>query len=169
MNGLSMQMLLLDAATALVGFATNWLLQSTLLIAAGLAIVAEGIADEDGHYQLNVAGVSSKTHQYPGLVARMEGTAIAWRMLNLDAPTTEVALELPPEEPIRGKLMDIQGQPAPGVLLTIWAVAARGASGRLGEQWMSYPGGLDVRRQLGATATLKTGGLEQVDVVLQPC
>jgi beta-lactamase regulating signal transducer with metallopeptidase domain len=38
MNSLHLQMTLLNAASAVVGFAANWLLQSTLLIAAGLTL-----------------------------------------------------------------------------------------------------------------------------------
>ena len=39
MHWLQTQMALLDAARAVASFAANWLLQSTLLIAAGLAVV----------------------------------------------------------------------------------------------------------------------------------
>src|SRR5690606_4166560 len=71
--------------------------------------------------------------------ARKEGTAIAWRMLNLDAPETDVALELPAEEPIRGKLIDIEGQPAAGVTLKM--VSVQNVTDRFGQDGVSYPGG----------------------------
>ncbi len=105
----------------------------------GGEVIAAEIADENGLYRLSVAGASSKTHRYVGLIARKEGTAIAWRMLNLDSPSVEIALELPREEPIQGKLIDIEGQPAAGV--TLKTVGVQNATDRFGQEGVGYPGG----------------------------
>jgi beta-lactamase regulating signal transducer with metallopeptidase domain len=86
------------------------------------AMLAEATADEKGEYVLHLAGVSQKTHNYANLIARQDDSAIAWRQLNLDQPQTEAAIELSDEEPIRGKLIDLEGQPAAGVQMSIVSV-----------------------------------------------
>jgi hypothetical protein len=91
----------------------------------GREIMAEATADEKGEYAVRLRDVSQKTHAYPRLIARQDGSAIAWRELNLDATETEADFELKPEEPIRGKLVDIEGQPAAGVRLSIVSVVER--------------------------------------------
>ena len=93
-------------------------------LGAGSDVLVEATADENGEFVLHLVGVSQKTHAYVNLVARQEGAAIAWRQLNLDAPPTEFALELSAEEPIEGKLIDLEGQPASGVRMSIVSVIA---------------------------------------------
>ncbi|HET6881031.1 MAG TPA: M56 family metallopeptidase [Pirellulales bacterium] len=85
-------------------------------------VLAVATADEQGEYALHLGGVSQKTHRYANLIARQNGSAVTWRQLNLDAPQTEAALELPDEEPIRAKLIDLEGQPASGVRVSIVSV-----------------------------------------------
>ena len=108
-------------------------------LSPGGEVIAAGTADENGSYRLSVAGASSKTHRYVSVIARKEGTAIAWQMLNLDSPETEVALELPADEPIRGKLIDIEGQPAADVTLKL--VGVQNVTDRFGQDGVGYPGG----------------------------
>ena len=88
-------------------------------------VLAEGLADDDGRYRLNLEGVSSKTHRYASVIARKDGMAVAWRQINLDEASVEGSLKLPPEEPIVGKLVDLEGQPAAGVELHLQAVMKR--------------------------------------------
>src|SRR5262245_57578271 len=61
MNWLNAEMTLLDAAAAVFGFAANWLLQSTLLIAAGLAagrlLRRRGSAVQSAVYRTTLAAV----------------------------------------------------------------------------------------------------------------
>jgi beta-lactamase regulating signal transducer with metallopeptidase domain len=61
MNSLHLQMTLLDVATTVVGFAANWLLQSTLLIAAALAAAwllrRRGSAVQSIIYRMTLAAV----------------------------------------------------------------------------------------------------------------
>jgi hypothetical protein len=95
------------------------------------AVLAEATADEKGEYVLHLGDVSQKTHIYANLIARQDGSAVTWRQLNLDAPQTEAALELSDEEPIRGKLIDLEGQPARGVRMSIVSVieSTKGSAG----------------------------------------
>ena len=48
----------------------------------------------------------------------------------IDAASVEASLELPPEEPITGKLVDIEGQPAAGVRLRFLTVMKPTSDGR---------------------------------------
>jgi hypothetical protein len=100
-------------------------------------VLAEGRADTEGRYRLSLEGVSSKTHEYAYLIARMDGTAIAWKQINLDDANAELSLDLPPQELIKGKLVDIEGQPAAGVELQIQEVMER-SDGNMRSEGVGY-------------------------------
>ena len=61
MNWLRVQMVVLDAASAVAAFAANWLLQSTLLIAAGLIVAwlarRRGAAVQSAIYRTTLAAI----------------------------------------------------------------------------------------------------------------
>jgi hypothetical protein len=88
-------------------------------------VLAEGTTAENGEYELTLADASSKTHAYANVIARKDGLAIAWRQIDLDAATIDAPLVLSPDEPIRVRLIDIEGQPATGVKLSISALIER--------------------------------------------
>jgi protocatechuate 3,4-dioxygenase beta subunit len=85
-------------------------------------VLATTTANTDGSYQMTLTGVSSKTHRYPTVIVRSEGTALAWRQLNLDDKDVEASFQLAADEPIRGRLVDIEGQPANNVQMSIRGV-----------------------------------------------
>jgi protocatechuate 3,4-dioxygenase beta subunit len=85
-------------------------------------VLAESATDADGKYAITLSGVSSKSHRYAALIARADGSALGWRRLNLDKPDADVSLKLLAEEPIRGRLVDIEGRPAGGVRMTYRAM-----------------------------------------------
>jgi hypothetical protein len=93
------------------------------------AVLAEAKTDADGAYRIELAGISSKTHRDANIIARSNGTAIAWRKLNLDAGDVETSFELQPEETIAGRLVDIEGQPAAVVRFQVGGVSPRVAKG----------------------------------------
>lgn len=103
-------------------------------------VLAEGMTDEDGRYELTLAGVTSKTHANASAIARKEGLGVAWRRINLDAAKIDATFTLPAEELLRGKLIDLEGQPAAGVRLSLEAVSERSENG-LSAQVVGYSGG----------------------------
>ncbi|REK17450.1 MAG: hypothetical protein DWQ37_06580 [Planctomycetota bacterium] len=103
-------------------------------------VLAEGTTDADGNYRLDIGDASSKTHRNASLIARQDGHAIAWRQIDLDAEHTDASLELPPEERIRGKLVDIEGQPAGKVRLGAWSVMRRATNGRASPDGVGFRG-----------------------------
>ncbi len=85
-------------------------------------VLASAVTDQDGRFVMNRAASSSTTHAYGHLIARADGRALAWQPLDLDAAEVEATLELPAEEPIRGRLVDIEGRPASHIRLSLIAV-----------------------------------------------
>ncbi len=103
-------------------------------------VLAEGTADDGGSFQLILTGVSSKTYRYASLIARLDGCAIAWQQLDLDAKSTQASLTLASEDPIRGRLVDIEGQPAAGVELSIRSISTSSEDGISVKQGVGYHG-----------------------------
>lgn len=116
-------------------------------------VLAEGTTDSNGHFQLSFAGVSAKTHRYAALLARKEGAAVAWQTLNLDAKETEVSLKITPEEPIRGRLIDIEGLPAAEVRLSVRGIMLAGSN----KEGAGFKGNNPPRAWLATTLTDKQG------------
>ena len=80
--------------------------------------LAEGKADDEGRFRLTMPRTSSAQYADVHLIAAAEKHAPAWRRLNPDADSWDAELKLPPEQVIRGLLVDLQGQPAAGVKVT---------------------------------------------------
>jgi hypothetical protein len=103
-------------------------------------VLAEATTDDSGKYRLTIQGASSKTHRDANLIARQDGYAIAWQPLNLDKATNEASLTLAVEEPIRGRLVDIEGLPAAGVGLSVLFVPKKSNSGEISRDRVAYHG-----------------------------
>ncbi len=98
-------------------------------LSPGSEVLAEGQADDNGNYRLTLEGVSSKTHRFASLIARKDGMAVAWKGINLHEAGVEASLTLPAEELIRGKLVDIEGQPAADIHLLVQTITKRSEDG----------------------------------------
>src|SRR5262249_45685447 len=77
-----------------------------------MTTVAEGETDAAGHYRLSFRDTSAKTHSLSRLVVRKEGLGLGWSAVDLDAGRSQIDLKLVPQELVRVRLIDIQGQPA---------------------------------------------------------
>jgi protocatechuate 3,4-dioxygenase beta subunit/beta-lactamase regulating signal transducer with metallopeptidase domain len=88
-------------------------------------VLAEVTTDEGGRFEIKLADVSSKAYSRAHVIARSEGSGLAWRRLDPDAHDVDVALELPAEQVIRARFIDIEGQPAGGVRVSIGSVISR--------------------------------------------
>jgi beta-lactamase regulating signal transducer with metallopeptidase domain/protocatechuate 3,4-dioxygenase beta subunit len=87
-------------------------------------VLGEATTDEQGRYQLSIAGASSKTHRDAFIVARADKTALAWQKLDVNATEVNASFDLKPAETITGRLVDIEGQSAAGVRLQVATVSA---------------------------------------------
>jgi len=93
-------------------------------------VLAEGVADDAGRYELTLRDVSSKTHVYPHLVAWTEQSGISWQRLDLDAEQTELDIKLQSQQLIQVRLVDIEGRPAAHLPVNLSTVTIAGPEGR---------------------------------------
>jgi protocatechuate 3,4-dioxygenase beta subunit len=82
-------------------------------------LLAEGKADAEGRFHLRMPRISSATYGEVFAIAAAEKHAPTWRRFSPDAEQPELELRLPPEQVIRGSLVDLQGLPAAGVKVAV--------------------------------------------------
>ncbi len=89
-------------------------------------VLAEATTGEDGRFVMTTANpVSSQTHQFARVIARNDDLGLRWQNLNLNVTDTDVTIELPVEQVIWARLVDLEGQPAARVPLLVEAVVPR--------------------------------------------
>lgn len=91
-------------------------------------VLAETTSDSRGLYQVSLPGKTLRAYAYAEVLASAQGTGLAWQTLDLEARQVEVPLVLPAEQPIRGRLLDTEGQPAAGVRVRAFLIRASKAS-----------------------------------------
>jgi RNA polymerase sigma factor (sigma-70 family) len=109
-------------------------------------LLARAKTDGEGRYRLTFgrAALKEQASSPPRLtvVGAGPGHALGWEGVEAKGDRVEADLRLPAEEPVRGRLFDLQGQPAAGVQVHIVRVA-RVADGRLsGVQFIEQVGAL---------------------------
>jgi len=96
--------------------------------------LAEIDSDERGEFALQFAQISDKTHFQPSVLARAEGHGLGWAKIDFvpktaDGKPEEFAIKLLPEESIRARLIDIDGQPCAGVRCTLKSLVPKHKQG----------------------------------------
>jgi protocatechuate 3,4-dioxygenase beta subunit len=81
--------------------------------------------DAQGRFRLVTPSLAAQDHQYARVLSTASGSGMGWQELALGAPRQEVTLTLPREQVFRGRLLDLQGQPARGVKVYVTAVVAQ--------------------------------------------
>jgi protocatechuate 3,4-dioxygenase beta subunit len=96
--------------------------------------------DVTGRYRLRMPRTSSSSFLKVSVFASSPGFGIGWQPLNLNADQPEVLIELPPEQIIRGRLINLEGQPASGVKVYVTQIGKPVPGGRtLWSMWFSEP------------------------------
>src|SRR5262249_27402576 len=101
----------------------------------------------------DVAGTFCLTAHRPGAgtftnwlqfvaIASAPGHGLVWQTLNARTDRQEVRLRLAPEQPVRGRLVDLQGKPAAGARIHVLRVG-KGGTGRALVEFAGPPRGLD--------------------------
>jgi uncharacterized GH25 family protein len=84
--------------------------------------LVEGKAGEDGRFRLQAPLLSADRYWALYLLASAPGQGLGMQRIDANAQRHDVALVLPREEPLRGRLVDLQGQPAAGVKVQLRTV-----------------------------------------------
>jgi beta-lactamase regulating signal transducer with metallopeptidase domain len=87
-------------------------------------VLGQGETDETGRFRLETPRTST-THYYSVIAlasASAAGCGLGSAELNPDAAQPSADIQLPPEQPVRVKLVDVTGMPAPGVEVCIAGV-----------------------------------------------
>ena len=84
-------------------------------------VLGEGAADDDGRFRIEASRASSSRFSRVYALAGAAGpsTAVGCVELHSDAEQPTVEVHLQPEQVLRGKLVDISGQPAAGVAIQV--------------------------------------------------
>jgi protocatechuate 3,4-dioxygenase beta subunit len=84
-----------------------------------LVLLGQGVTDADGRFRLDAARTSSAGFFEVYAVVSAPGHGCGWAVLNPDSAEPAAELRLKPEQVIRGRLVDLNGQPAAGVELRV--------------------------------------------------
>jgi RNA polymerase sigma factor (sigma-70 family) len=87
-------------------------------------VLGAASADADGRFTLEVPAISAGRRGYPFLLVAAPGRGLKIVILRIDTVRQEVSITLAPEEPVEGRLVDVQGQPAAGVVVRVAGLAA---------------------------------------------
>ncbi len=85
-------------------------------------LIGRGRTDGDGHFRIDALRTSQDGFFEVYALAAAPGFGLGWALLSPDAKQPATEIRLRPEQVIRGKLFDVQGQPAAGVELQVWSV-----------------------------------------------
>ena len=94
-------------------------------------VIAQATADSVGRFRMLLPRTSSAKLGDLDVIAGGTGFGMGWRELNPDGPEPEVEVRLSTERIVRGRLVDLQGQPAAGIAVSAIQLAAE-SNGRGG-------------------------------------
>lgn len=77
--------------------------------------IGHGQTDAEGRFKLVAERTSSAVHRYLKVYARSPGFGLGWREFSPDTEQPDAEIKLPPEQIVRGRAVDLQGQPTAGV------------------------------------------------------
>jgi RNA polymerase sigma factor (sigma-70 family) len=107
-----------EAQVALVG-RPLWAGRSGDFAAEGPRLLAASKTGADGRFRLEATRTSSASFRHVFVLALAPNQGLGWLELNPDVEHPQVELRLPPEQILRGKFIDLQGQPAAGVSIRV--------------------------------------------------
>jgi RNA polymerase sigma factor (sigma-70 family) len=82
-------------------------------------LMGSAAADADGRFALEFPAIPADRPEFLSLIAAAPGRALNVIELETDAARQEASIALPPEKPVEGRLVDVQGQPAAGVVVRV--------------------------------------------------
>ncbi len=82
-------------------------------------LLGTAAVDADGRFALDVTAIPAGRLTHLGLIAAAPGRALSAIDLKPDAERQEASIVLAAETPVKGRLVDVQGQPAAGVVVRV--------------------------------------------------
>jgi hypothetical protein len=101
-------------------------------------VLAETTTDDRGHFEIQLTDVSAKSYSQTHAIARSDDSGIAWRRIDPDERDVDLSLELPADQIIRGRFIDLEGRPAGGIQLSVNSVGPRATTGTRAERIGHY-------------------------------
>ncbi len=92
-------------------------------------VVGQGETDRQGRFRLTVPRTTSLRNWMANVVAAHAAYGVAWQPFDADAAQPTVVIRLHPEQILRGRLMDLQGQPVAGAKLQIVSIDKKEGAG----------------------------------------
>jgi RNA polymerase sigma factor (sigma-70 family) len=96
-------------------------------------------SDADGKFRLSVPHLSPPSAGRVRLLAAAEGLGLAWQRLDPKAESVEVEMRLPREQIVRGRIVDLQGEPVAGARVQVWELTHKPAPGEKNPGPMRVP------------------------------
>ncbi len=82
-------------------------------------LLGSAAAGADGRFTLEMTAPAASRLESLRLVAAAPGRALTVIGLKTDVERQEASIAMPTEEPVEGRLVDVQGQPAPGIVVRV--------------------------------------------------
>jgi RNA polymerase sigma factor (sigma-70 family) len=93
-------------------------------------VLGQGVSDGDGRFRLEVPRTDpNMTVRNLRAVATAEACGLGWKALDPNAEQAEVELRLSAAQPVRGRLVGIQGEPVAGVTVHVVRVTRKPGTG----------------------------------------
>jgi RNA polymerase sigma factor (sigma-70 family) len=114
-------------------------------------VLGRASAGKDGRYRLTVPATAVVPCRQVRVVAASPGHGLGWQWVDPAARTATADIRLTPQQIVRGRLVDLQGQPAAGVKVRVAAVTRKAIRGRGGDYLPVPAGGLPGGIEAAAT------------------
>ena len=99
-------------------------------------LLGQGATDDDGRFRIDASRTSTASLYELYALAAGRGTSVSWTALNADSEQPTADIRLQAEQVIRGRLVDVSGQPTAGVEVHIQFYShGRGESDSIGLPW----------------------------------
>jgi RNA polymerase sigma factor (sigma-70 family) len=95
------------------------------LSSGGTQVLGRGKTDDEGRFRLDVPRTSTQRFRSVTAVATAAGHGLGWQDISPDAERPTADFRLAREQVIRGRFVDVQGQPAAGVTVRVGGVGRR--------------------------------------------